>query len=97
MCPASLLPYEEGKSSSEEAVVIPLQEQARLMREFGLTRRQGEVMALLIQGKTYKAIGGVLGVSENTVRSHVKKLYDKAGVTSRMELLHLFLTSSKTT
>ena len=74
--------------------MTPLQKQARLMRELGLSRRQGEVMALLIQGKTYKAIGGVLSVSENTVRSHVKKIYAKAGVTSRMALLHLLLKSS---
>ena len=74
----------------EEAVVIPLK-QARLAREFRLSKRQGEVMALLIQGKTYKAIGGVLCVSENTIRSHVKKIYAKARVTSRAELLHLLL------
>ena len=73
--------------------MVFLQEQA--WRESSLnerlTKRQGEVMALLIQGKTYKAIGGILCVSENTVRSHVKKIYAKAKVTSRMELLHLFL------
>jgi DNA-binding CsgD family transcriptional regulator len=74
---------------------MPLQEQARQERGFDLnehlSKRQGEVMALLVQGKTYKAVGGVLGVSENTIRSHVKKIYAKAGVTSRMELLHLLL------
>ena len=71
--------------------MIPLQEQARLVREYKLTKRQAEVMTLLMQGKTYKAVGGVLGVSENTVRSHVKKIYAKVRVTSRMELLHLLL------
>jgi DNA-binding CsgD family transcriptional regulator len=74
---------------------MPKQEQTRLVREFSLnehlTEREGEVMALLVQGKTYKAIGDALFVSENTIRSHVKNIYAKAGVTSRSELLHLLL------
>ena len=68
--------------------MIPLRESDLNKR---LTKRQGEVMALLIQGKTYKEIGGVLSVTENTIRSHVKKIYAKARVTGRVELLHLLL------
>ena len=75
--------------------MIPMQAQARPARTCKLTerltKRQGEVMTLLIQGKTYQAIGGALCVSENTVRSHVKKIYAKARVTSRAELMHLLL------
>ena len=78
-----------------ELVEMPAQEQARLVQEFNLnemlTVRESEVMTLLIQGKTYKAIGEILFVSENTVRSHVKNIYGKAGVTSRAELSHLLL------
>ena len=78
-----------------EFVEMPAQEQARRVREFKLderlTEREAEVTAMLLQGKTYKAIGEALFVSENTIRSHVKNIYAKAGVTSRAELLHLLL------
>ena len=78
---------------------MPVREQARLVREFSLneqlTKRESEVMTLLIQGKTYKTMGDVLFVSENTIRSHVKNIYDKAGVTSRAELSHLLLNPPK--
>jgi DNA-binding CsgD family transcriptional regulator len=74
---------------------MPVQEQTRLVREFNLnehlSEREGEVMTLLIQGRTYKAIGDTLFVSENTIRSHVKNIYAKAGVANRSELLHILL------
>jgi len=56
-----------------------------------LTARETEVMRLLIRGKTYKAIAAELFVSENTIRTHVKSIYYKAGVTSRAELSHLMM------
>ena len=36
-----------------------------------LTRRQTEVLALVMQGKSNKAIGRALGLSEPTVKRHV--------------------------
>ena len=82
-------------------VEMPAQEQPRPVRECNLneqlTKREGEVVAMLIQGKTYKAIGDELFVTENTIRSHVKKIYAKAEVTSRAELLHLLLNLPNST
>ena len=78
--------------------MAPLQEQPRQERKFDLnkhlSKRQGDVMALLVQCKTYRAIGDALCVSENTIRSHVKSIYAKAGVTSRPELMHLLLNAA---
>jgi DNA-binding CsgD family transcriptional regulator len=74
---------------------MPAQEQTRLICAFRitekLTEREGEITALLIKGKTYRMIAGELCVSENTVKTHVKNIYAKAGVQSRTELMNLFL------
>lgn len=74
---------------------MPAQEQTRLICEFSiiekLTEREGEIAALLIKGKTYRVIAGELHVSENTVKTHVKNIYSKAGVQSRTELMNLLL------
>ncbi|MDF3004189.1 MAG: transcriptional regulator, LuxR family [Oscillospiraceae bacterium] len=74
---------------------MPAQEQTRLIYEFSitekLTEREGEIAALLIKGKTYRMIAGELCVSENTVKTHVKNIYSKAGVQSRTELMSLLL------
>lgn len=74
---------------------MPAQEQARMICEFNiaekLTEREGEIAALLIKGKTYRMIASELHVSENTVKTHVKNIYSKAGVQSRTELMNLLL------
>jgi DNA-binding NarL/FixJ family response regulator len=48
-----------------------------------LTPRELEVLRLLAQGKTNRAIAQDLVVSEKTVASHVSHLFTKLGVTSR--------------
>ena len=74
---------------------MPAQEQTRLICEFSITEkltvREGEIAALLIKGKTYRMIAGELHVSENTVKTHVKNIYSKAGVQNRTELMNLLL------
>jgi len=45
-----------------------------------LTRRETEVLELLARGCSYGEIAKCLGVSINTVSTHIKKLYLKLGV-----------------
>ena len=48
-----------------------------------LTDRELEVLDLLVAGRSYTEIGGELFVSRNTVKSHVRHVYTKLGVSSR--------------
>jgi len=74
---------------------MPPREQTRLICAFNITEkfteREGEIAALLIKGKTYRMIAVELHVSENTIKTHVKNIYSKAGVQSRTELMNLLL------
>jgi DNA-binding NarL/FixJ family response regulator len=49
----------------------------------GLTAREVEVLALVAQGKTNRAIADDLFVSEKTVASHVSHIFTKLGLSSR--------------
>jgi len=49
----------------------------------GLTAREIEVLALLAQGKTNKDIADALVISTNTVKRHLKAIFDKLGVHTR--------------
>lgn len=57
---------------------------------FGLTRRESELMALVAEGAESERIRRELGVSENTVKYHMRGLLQKCVVPNRQQLLHLY-------
>lgn len=65
----------------------PLAEQ--LAKETDLTEREAQIAELLQRGRTYKMIADELFLSENTVKTHVKKVYSKLDVRSKAELIRL--------
>ena len=60
-----------------------------LARAKGLTPRETELLVQLAQGRTLRAISEKLTVSENTVKYHVKSIYQKLGVHTRDEVIDL--------
>jgi DNA-binding CsgD family transcriptional regulator len=53
----------------------------------GLTLRERQIAGLLQKGLTYQSIGQELGISENTVKSHIKSLYAKLRVSNKSEFI----------
>lgn len=58
-----------------------------------LTRREMEVLADLASGRTNKQIARDLGVSLNTIKFHVRNLYQKLAVNSRGQAIAMYLKS----
>jgi DNA-binding NarL/FixJ family response regulator len=56
---------------------------------YQLTHREKEVLLYLVKGYTYKAIGGELYISMDTVRKHVCHIYDKLHVSCGKEAVAL--------
>lgn len=56
-------------------------------KDIGLTRRQVDVLDLLIKGKTNREIGILLGLTEGTVKLHVTGVLKALGVKSRTQAL----------
>ncbi len=52
-----------------------------------LSNREAEVVKLLLEGKSNKLIASALGISDRTVEFHLKNIYAKHQVSSRMELV----------
>ena len=50
-----------------------------------LSKRELEILSLLVDGKNYKLIAEALFVSPHTVRTHIKNIYQKLQVNSRAE------------
>ncbi|HIW76787.1 MULTISPECIES: response regulator transcription factor [Gordonibacter] len=57
--------------------------------ERGITQRESEVMLLLAQGKSRRAVCEELSVSPDTVKTHVRSIYRKLAVHSQQELADL--------
>lgn len=57
--------------------------------EFQLTAREKEILALLVNGHTYKRIAAELGISFSTVNRHVTHVYEKLRVRSVGEAVAL--------
>lgn len=69
------------RSSSSMAAVRPESAAAQNL----LSARQREILALLQKGHSYDDIGVALGLSVNTVRSHLRIVYERLGAASKVE------------
>lgn len=58
---------------------------------FGLTKREEEVLSYLSKGFLYKEIAELMFISIDTVRSHIRHIYDKLHVKSRTEAILKYL------
>lgn len=57
--------------------------------DYGLTKRETELLRLLISGKSYTAMAEELSISPHTVRRHTERIYRKLSIHSRAEAGYL--------
>ncbi len=55
-------------------------------RRYGLTPREMEVISAIVAGYTNKDIAQKFAISEQTVKHHLTNIFDKVGVSNRLEL-----------
>ena len=55
------------------------------LRQIGMTPREHEILGLIAGGLSNREIGEKLFVSENTVKTHSARLFDKLGVSRRIQ------------
>ncbi|MDO8541600.1 MAG: response regulator transcription factor, partial [Opitutaceae bacterium] len=71
-----------GRQYLPKGVTARMDENETGMR---LTRREDEILDLLGKGLRNRELGDVLGVSEDTVKTHLKSLFRKLSVSDRAE------------
>jgi len=65
---------------------------ARVSAAFGLTEREADVMALLAHSRNVPFITDELVISRNTIKTHIKHIYQKLDVHSQQELIDMVET-----
>ena len=56
------------------------------IKDFGITKREQEIIEALLHGKSNKELAETLFVSEKTIETHLANIYRKVGVKNRLEL-----------
>lgn len=92
--PAIVCVSEGGYWLGQERVEGLVEALHRLVREqaspeaksYGLTRREIEVIRRIVDGCSNREIAGQFGLSEETVKRHLSNIFDKLGVSTRLEL-----------
>ena len=56
-------------------------------KNFGLTRRELQIVSGVVSGRSNKAIGQYFKIAIDTVKNHLRSIFDKTGVSNRAELV----------
>ena len=83
----------ENFASWTEAIQQAKQDAGEFIAETGLSRREAEVLASLVQGISNKQIGDELGVEEVTIKLHLRRIYKKIGVINRTQAVKLAMAN----
>ena len=90
---AKLEKRDHARSSDVPNYQDRLSKQAALVRQhYRLSARETEVMELIARGNTVARIAEQLVVSENTIRTHSKRIYAKLDIHKKQELVDLLET-----
>jgi DNA-binding NarL/FixJ family response regulator len=91
ICPpvAEQLINEIRKNEPESESGTPLNE------AFGLTKRELEVLDQIVQEKSNKEIAQALFITENTVKVHISRIFEKLHIKARQQAASVFNTREK--
>jgi two-component system nitrate/nitrite response regulator NarL len=59
---------------------------AKSPKDYGLTRRELDIITKIVSGRSNKEVGEEFSISERTVKHHLTNIFGKVGVTSRLQL-----------
>ncbi|HEV7473763.1 MAG TPA: response regulator transcription factor [Pyrinomonadaceae bacterium] len=71
------------------STAVPFALNAERLRELGVTPREREILELIANGMSNREIAEKLFVSENTVKTHSSRLFDKLGAKRRTQAVQL--------
>ena len=77
---------EQGQVAVMFEIAHPMEIAPLIMQAYHLTKREGEVTQLILQGCATTEIAATMHISSNTVQDHLKAIFEKVNVRSRRAL-----------
>lgn len=71
-------------------------QESRTAQRYGLTAREREIVAAVASGESNKDIAARLSISQQTVKHHLTNIFDKTGISTRLELALLAIREDLT-
>lgn len=72
------------------AVAVPADE---FLRRYGISNRERDIIAMIVQGYSNRVIGDRLFISDRTVKNHISSIYRKTGASNKVQLLNIVRNS----
>jgi integral membrane sensor domain MASE1/DNA-binding CsgD family transcriptional regulator len=102
---ATVLPLARGESQSgafsgmvaifvQDPIVMPSFPGQAFAELYGLTRSELRVLIAMVPGLSVKEAAEVLGIGENTAKTHLQHIHSKTGTSKQTELMRLFMSST---
>jgi DNA-binding CsgD family transcriptional regulator len=76
-----------GARLTPRPVSGPFARNEAAIRSLGLSPRECEILALLASGRSNKEMARSLGISPNTIKTHVGRVYEKLDVANRVQAI----------
>ena len=76
-------------ATAASPATAPFVRDAAQVERLGVTARELEILELITQGLSNREIAGKLFISENTVKTHLSRLFDKLGARRRTQAVQL--------
>jgi len=76
-----------GRKLTPAPAAGPFERNEAAIRSLGLSPRECEILALLASGQSNKELARTLGISPNTVKTHVARVFEKLDVDRRVQAI----------
>jgi DNA-binding CsgD family transcriptional regulator len=81
--------------NNAKCAIVRVEPQDRAAPIEGLSKREREIARLLVAGYSGVNVAAISGLSENTVRTYVRRLYQKLGVANRADLVRKLMSPTE--
>jgi DNA-binding NarL/FixJ family response regulator len=96
---ATILPLARGVAAMaaifvQDPIVMPTLPDQAFAELYGLTRSELRVLIAMVPGLSVKEAAEVLGIGENTAKTHLQHIHSKTGTSKQTELIRLFMSAT---